>query len=1455
MRVPLSLPNNNSLRKLKPARNEIIVSGIIVLILSGLAIVNLMVSRNASLPDSQNNQITVETNPEVINGSQDTANLNSTVNWQKQVSAGNVDQLQDGTIIEEIGSDQEYIFDTLNLPEGWSAEWSYDPVGTPEESRTYTSTTPGPDDKPTYIKINTGTKDTFKPSVSASVSQPIADTALDSGKNPSAPVLHKKKIYVIMRGVEAATDPTNTDSSLYTIDCYDILLYERCPGYPGYFSSDSGGIAGNPENQSITSGTKDLNTGQYFQQIFDDGTYGNEGRLYFPAQKGGEYGIGCINVVLAVNCGFTSYGSSPAPVSGDFPTLIYGFVRKGSKFYGHANDEDMTYQRIICFDMNSDGNGADASCSGFDDENNPVLSSAPTYILSEHFNKYRNSGSHVMSGDKLFWTVDYRYAIQNILTSSQSNRRTVMFCYDVEVQARCPGTGGNEGWSHNFGGAPAVPSNALQQDHTTSLFVWRQAGGVDHAVCLVIGVATDLIYFDPNIRCFTVDNGIFQAGGGGTGFPDGFFPSVWWPAYAPFVPWKMGPNHLDTTNESGQPITYFPLYSTASGNIGSAPENGATLCYNWETQQPCEDFGYKVRYWFDINDGQSADVGYAFDGSCVWAVGNANFLWSFDPREGEFPCRASQTELGVSIDVNEYFCDGADRVFEWDKIRLSSKTNLYNFDTLQVTVKNAANGTPIPGYENVDIRENGFLDISGIDYSSVPELDLEVVPTVFNTSPWHDGKTPKVNAILNTDNVQYCFQTKPKEICDLQQLVTETGAIVTTDTDTITGEAQGVVAARVNDNDQCYKDVRVNLSSDKPEVKAGETITYSVRVEHKGKLRLQDAANRGRISNARVELTIPDGLEFVSATSGGVKEGNKVIWNSQSFIPEEVATRRATFRPAQQVTANNKAGIVFAATTQSQLVVQASVISGDDIYQADNTASNNSAVLITNTSDEVGDGGDGEEDVPSEDDLALPPNTDPVDPGAGTLPDPERPAIVAGTSEESVTPRLLRNILPSSFANQAEQFFKVVNSAIQPIPNNVAVAVPYATIAFLVAFAVIYLYQSIQEAKVRAKLVGIQKRYKRTEELRRNYVDLTSHYLNTPIAKMQTTLEYLASTNQLPGKIIDSAKQRLARISQHAKMLLGTTESAGADKAKLSELTHKEHKLLSPGLLAPIFGVLVVTVLVNALFIWAGKYDASTNALIIQASYYVLSAIALFIAYQRYKSQKLATTATEQEIALEKQLTDSQSAFISNTSQTLQYDLVEIDQLAPSISSFQKADGFVSGLNSLKDAVGKLGYLNMLTSKNVVPTIPNQTIKDLAYEAINEVREYADERNVSLNIIVEPGLTVLVDTDGFKQLIESTVHNAIKFSNPGGTVEIKLERNDKKTIKIQIRDEGAGIPKEKLNRLFEPFGRATDSREYNYEGFGLDLYMDKLIAEQCGGSINIESEVDKGTTVTIILPS
>ncbi len=128
------------------------------------------------------------------------------------------------------------------------------------------------------------------------------------------------------------------------------------------------------------------------------------------------------------------------------------------------------------------------------------------------------------------------------------------------------------------------------------------------------------------------------------------------------------------------------------------------------------------------------------------------------------------------------------------------------------------------------------------------------------------------------------------------------------------------------------------------------------------------------------------------------------------------------------------------------------------------------------------------------------------------------------------------------------------------------------------------------------------------------------------------------------------------------------------------------------------------------------------------------------------------------------------------------------------------------------------------------------------------------ERGVALTFDLTPEIDELVvDQTRFKQVLLNLVSNAVKFSNPGGTVTVTLRRvgND---LQFIVKDEGIGIRPEELPLLFKPFRQAQSGRERNREGIGLGLAITRKLVELHGGTIWAESEWGKGATFTFQIP-
>ena len=122
--------------------------------------------------------------------------------------------------------------------------------------------------------------------------------------------------------------------------------------------------------------------------------------------------------------------------------------------------------------------------------------------------------------------------------------------------------------------------------------------------------------------------------------------------------------------------------------------------------------------------------------------------------------------------------------------------------------------------------------------------------------------------------------------------------------------------------------------------------------------------------------------------------------------------------------------------------------------------------------------------------------------------------------------------------------------------------------------------------------------------------------------------------------------------------------------------------------------------------------------------------------------------------------------------------------------------------------------------------------------------------------LATPGAPVHVSGDRVRltQILANILHNAVKYTSPGGRIEIALRTEDQAVV--SVRDNGMGIPAEKLEHIFEPFAQLDTSHEHGDGGLGIGLTLTKRLVELHGGSIEARSAGrGKGTEFLIHLPT
>lgn len=126
------------------------------------------------------------------------------------------------------------------------------------------------------------------------------------------------------------------------------------------------------------------------------------------------------------------------------------------------------------------------------------------------------------------------------------------------------------------------------------------------------------------------------------------------------------------------------------------------------------------------------------------------------------------------------------------------------------------------------------------------------------------------------------------------------------------------------------------------------------------------------------------------------------------------------------------------------------------------------------------------------------------------------------------------------------------------------------------------------------------------------------------------------------------------------------------------------------------------------------------------------------------------------------------------------------------------------------------------------------------------------QKNIAIALNRGPKVFVELDVDRFRQVFFNLLENSLKHTAPGGRITISCSTMDRMAV-LEFSDTGSGIPKKSLEKIFQPFVRAS-VHEGSFEGAGLGLSLVIGIVEAHGGTIQVESEMGKGTHFTIRIP-
>ena len=185
---------------------------------------------------------------------------------------------------------------------------------------------------------------------------------------------------------------------------------------------------------------------------------------------------------------------------------------------------------------------------------------------------------------------------------------------------------------------------------------------------------------------------------------------------------------------------------------------------------------------------------------------------------------------------------------------------------------------------------------------------------------------------------------------------------------------------------------------------------------------------------------------------------------------------------------------------------------------------------------------------------------------------------------------------------------------------------------------------------------------------------------------------------------------------------------------------------------------------------------------------------------------------------------------------------------------YQKNDMLMGLLESILTSVTRCGRITKRLlgfARHMDVSIQTVNLEEVIREVLGFLNKEAEYRSIEISIDVEPNLpNISTDAGRLQQVILNIINNAFAAMENNGHLRVRARNAGNELIELMIADDGCGIAESDIRRVFEPFFSTKTGKG----GTGLGLSITNGLVEQLGGTIKVESELNRGTTFTILLP-
>lgn len=226
------------------------------------------------------------------------------------------------------------------------------------------------------------------------------------------------------------------------------------------------------------------------------------------------------------------------------------------------------------------------------------------------------------------------------------------------------------------------------------------------------------------------------------------------------------------------------------------------------------------------------------------------------------------------------------------------------------------------------------------------------------------------------------------------------------------------------------------------------------------------------------------------------------------------------------------------------------------------------------------------------------------------------------------------------------------------------------------------------------------------------------------------------------------------------------------------------------------------------------------------------------------------------------EMEEKRRAFVSNASHELKTPLSSIKLLSESVLSMPEIDeetvrefmtDITGEIDRLTKIIERLLSLTKLDTEAEPLSLKVTDINEMSQRIVKSLTPVAESRGIEMTHISDGEIIAMADREKLWQVVYNITDNAIKYTQSGGKVEVGVF-DDGKNCRIEVADNGVGIPESDIDKIFDRFYRVDKARSRESGGTGLGLSIVKELVLMHGGDISVESIVNSGTKMKITIP-